>query len=212
MDDSIGEAFDKVANMLGLGYPGGPIVEELAAQGDEDRFDFPIAMRNSKDLNFSYSGLKTAVLRVVKDLGNEQESTFAKTQNQSSNSPPTSEEAYKPSLSKKSTYKLKKQDIVDVAASFQKAACLQLECKITKAIDKFKVCNVLLGGGVVANKYIRKRLRKLLKERKVVLVHPQNKKLISDNAGMIVIAAYYSTLAKRFIGIENLDRIPKLSL
>jgi len=61
LDDSFGESFDKVAKMMGLGYPGGPIIEQLAREGDPNRFDFPVPLKNSKELAFSYSGLKNAV-------------------------------------------------------------------------------------------------------------------------------------------------------
>ena len=71
MDDSFGESFDKVAKMLGLGYPGGPIVEELARSGDEDRFDFTIPLLNSPKLAFSYSGLKNQVRLAIADLGDK---------------------------------------------------------------------------------------------------------------------------------------------
>src|SRR3989338_7339683 len=68
LDDAAGEAFDKVGRMLGIGYPGGPIIERLAKDGDEYGFDLPVPMLKRKDLNFSYSGLKTAVMYMVKDL------------------------------------------------------------------------------------------------------------------------------------------------
>lgn len=69
IDDSVGESFDKVAKMMGLGYPGGPIIETLALKGDEDRFDLPVPMRNSKLIAFSLSGLKNAVRLEVEKLG-----------------------------------------------------------------------------------------------------------------------------------------------
>ncbi len=69
MDDSVGESYDKVAKMMGLGYPGGPIIEELAKNGDEDRFDLPVPMRNSPLLAFSLSGLKNAVRLKIEQLG-----------------------------------------------------------------------------------------------------------------------------------------------
>ncbi|MBN2825934.1 MAG: tRNA (adenosine(37)-N6)-threonylcarbamoyltransferase complex transferase subunit TsaD [Campylobacterales bacterium] len=71
MDDSVGESFDKVAKMMGLGYPGGPIIEALAQKGDENRFDFPVPLRNSKLLAFSLSGLKNAVRLEIEKLGGE---------------------------------------------------------------------------------------------------------------------------------------------
>ena len=69
IDDSVGESFDKTAKMMGLGYPGGPIIEELAKRGDEDRFDLPVPLRNSKLIAFSLSGLKNAVRLTIEKLG-----------------------------------------------------------------------------------------------------------------------------------------------
>jgi len=69
MDDSVGESFDKCAKMMGLGYPGGPIIEELAKSGDENRFDLPVPLRNSKEIAFSLSGLKNAVRLTIESLG-----------------------------------------------------------------------------------------------------------------------------------------------
>ena len=69
MDDSVGESFDKVAKMMGLGYPGGPIIEALARKGDENRFDLPVPLRNSKLIAFSLSGLKNAVRLEIEKLG-----------------------------------------------------------------------------------------------------------------------------------------------
>lgn len=69
IDDSVGESFDKVAKMMGLGYPGGPLIEELALKGDENRFDLPVPLRNSKLIAFSLSGLKNAVRLEVEKLG-----------------------------------------------------------------------------------------------------------------------------------------------
>ena len=69
IDDSVGESFDKTAKMMGLGYPGGPIIEKLARQGDENHFDLPIPLRNSKLIAFSLSGLKNAVRLTIEKLG-----------------------------------------------------------------------------------------------------------------------------------------------
>ena len=79
IDDAVGEAFDKVAKMLGLGYPGGPAVEQCAARGDPTRFDLPRPLTNRKGCDFSFSGLKTAVRQLVLDLGDEagEEGTIA---------------------------------------------------------------------------------------------------------------------------------------
>ncbi|WP_320035890.1 tRNA (adenosine(37)-N6)-threonylcarbamoyltransferase complex transferase subunit TsaD [Halarcobacter sp.] len=71
MDDSFGESFDKVAKMMNLGYPGGPIVQEKGLKGDENRFDFPVPLRQSPNIEFSYSGLKNAVRMQIEKLENE---------------------------------------------------------------------------------------------------------------------------------------------
>ena len=73
MDDSVGESFDKCAKMMGLGYPGGPLIEALALKGDENRFDLPIPLRNSPLIAFSLSGLKNAVRLKVEALGGSEE-------------------------------------------------------------------------------------------------------------------------------------------
>jgi len=77
IDDALGEAFDKVAKLLGLGYPGGPQVEIHARRGNPDRFDFPRPLKGRKDCNFSFSGLKTAVRETVQDLGSLTEQDIA---------------------------------------------------------------------------------------------------------------------------------------
>ena len=71
IDDSVGEAYDKVAKMLGLGYPGGPIIEQMALKGDENRFNFPVPLQNSKQIAFSLSGLKNAVRLQIEKLGEQ---------------------------------------------------------------------------------------------------------------------------------------------
>jgi N6-L-threonylcarbamoyladenine synthase len=71
LDDAAGEAFDKVARLLGLGYPGGPAVQRLAAEGDPEAFDLPVAMSRDPGLDFSFSGLKTAIVYLCRDLGEE---------------------------------------------------------------------------------------------------------------------------------------------
>ena len=72
LDDSFGESFDKVSKMMGLGYPGGPIVQEKALKGDENRFDFPVPLRQSPNIEFSYSGLKNAVRLQIEKLGDKE--------------------------------------------------------------------------------------------------------------------------------------------
>ena len=213
LDDSVGEAFDKIARMLALGYPGGPIIERLAKLGNENAFTFPVSMAKSGDLNLSYSGLKTAVMRVIQEIGNPEvihdeteKSKYEAKAAQYRNEP------YAPSLSKKPVYRLSKQDSVNIAASFQKAAAAQLVIKSIEAVKKYPVNTFLLGGGVVNNIYIRKYLRKELSRQGVRLYYPRNNKLLSDNAGMIAISGYYQYKNSQFADLARLDRNPNLIL
>ena len=162
LDDAAGEAFDKVAKLLELGYPGGPIIEKMAKKGDEKKIKFPRPMINSRDYNFSFSGLKTAVLYEVQNQKKE-----------------------KMSFSEGVQYKQ------DVAASFQKAAFEVLISKTIKAAQKYKAKNIVLGGGVSANKKLQKMLNRSIKTNLVDcgFSFPESK-LTTDNALMIAIAAY----------------------
>jgi N6-L-threonylcarbamoyladenine synthase len=187
LDDAVGEAFDKVARMLELGYPGGPMIEELAERGDAARFPLPIPMSKEKTLNMSYSGLKTAVLYLTKKVFTE-------------NMEP----------------KVKSQMICDIAASFQKSAFDSIILKTKRALEQISteapVRDIVLGGGVSANGMLRKRLRKEF-GKKYRLHYPTNKKLYGDNAGMIGVAAYHNAVRGKFVeDVEKLDRDPNLSL
>ena len=187
LDDAVGEAFDKVARMLELGYPGGPMIEELAKRGDAKRFPLPIPMSKEKTLDMSYSGLKTAVLYLTKKVFTE-------------NMEP----------------KVKSQMICDIAASFQKSAFDSIILKTRRALEQISaetpVRDIVLGGGVSANGMLRKRLRKEF-GKKYRLHYPTSKKLYGDNAGMIGVAAYHNAVRGKFVkDIEKLDRDPNLSL
>jgi len=176
-DDALGEALDKAARMLGLGYPGGAILEKMAKEGSPDHFPLPLPMRGREDEHsFSYSGLKAAMWRLV-----EQE---------------------KP---------LDKQKIYDLAASFQKMAFEHLirVCKHTLLASPALPKDLLVGGGVIANLELRKRVRSLCKELNMVPHFPTNKKLCGDNAAMIGIAAYFKAQRGEFADPNNLDRLPR---
>ena len=173
LDDAVGEAFDKVARILGLSYPGGPEIAKLAEGGNPNKYNLPSPMIYSKDYNFSFSGLKTAVLYLVRDfliLASE------------------ISEANLRKLPKFPT-KMKK----DIAASFQKAAINVLVKKTIRAAKEYKAKTVLLGGGVAANEKLRKVL---IKEIKKQLPSTGYKlpatSLTGDNALMIAVAAYYT--------------------
>lgn len=182
LDDAVGEAFDKVSKMLELGYPGGPILERLAKDGDEKAFKLPIPMRKRTDENysFSYSGIKTALLYLVKEL---------KEQN-----------------------KLDKITIQNLAASFQRVVTISLIDKLELAVKKTDQKGILLGGGVISNLYIRNHIRRAMKKHKLPVYIPYSKKLFTDNAAMIGVAAYYQAKRNDFVpDISSLDRKPNLS-
>ncbi len=182
LDDAVGEAFDKVSKMLELGYPGGPILEHLAKGGDEKAFKLPIPMRKRQDENysFSYSGIKTALLYLIKGL--------------------------------KEQGKLDKKIIQDLAASFQRIVAISLIDKLEIAVKKTNPKGILLGGGVVSNLYIRHSIRRAMKKHALPVYIPYSKKLFTDNAAMIGIAAYYQSKRNNFVSdITLLDRSPNLS-
>jgi len=134
IDDAVGEAYDKVAAILGLGYPGGPIIDRLAQQGDPKAIDFPRSLMARDSLDFSFSGLKTAVLYHVQGVPTKN--------NKPSRIPPP----------------LTDQRLADIAASFQ-AACIDvLTRKIKRATEHFKAQSVIIGGGVSANRGLRSAL------------------------------------------------------
>ena len=152
LDDAAGEAFDKVARLLGLPYPGGPSIQTAALNGNPQAFNFPRA-RLEGTWNFSFSGLKTAVLRVVREM-----------------------EANRRPL-----------PVEDLAASFQAAVVDVLVSKTLAAARAFKAKEILVAGGVSANR----ALREAFLGQKEFPVHIPALSLCTDNAAMIAAAGYY---------------------
>lgn len=209
-DDAVGEAFDKVARMLGLPYPGGPEISKLAekerlemkreyivpgslAQGDgpsraksQQRFmcadgnnisseilpiTFPRPMMYTKNYDFSFSGLKTAVLYKIRDLGDINDNLKRK-----------------------------------IAKEFEDAVVEVLVHKTLKAIKEYKIKTVIVGGGVSANSYLQEQLKdKAKKEKLEVKIFFPSKSLTGDNALMIAIAGYYQYKNKKIV--KNLNSI-----
>jgi N6-L-threonylcarbamoyladenine synthase len=161
-DDAAGEAFDKVARLLGLGFPGGPAVEREAIQGDPKRFPFPRAWLEPESWDFSFSGLKTAVRHQVRDLGIDPEHA----------SPEERRE---------------RLPVADLAASFQAAVVDVLATKAARAAQQFGVSRLALGGGVAANRTLLRRVEAIA-QLPVLCPLPR---LCTDNAAMIAAAGYY---------------------
>ncbi len=166
IDDAAGEAFDKVGRLLELPFPGGPNIESAAHMGNASAFDFPRAMRDSS-YDFSFSGLKTAVMREV----TVQPSAAARRQR---------------GAEKKAQLRAD-VSINDVAASFQEALTEILVEKTARAAKAHGVTEVFLSGGVSANS----RLRALMKRQTDLPVRYPPLNLCTDNAAMIAAAAYY---------------------
>jgi N6-L-threonylcarbamoyladenine synthase len=169
IDDAVGEAFDKVAQVLGLPYPGGPSIEKLARGGDPTAFDFPRAFIREDRLDFSFSGLKTAVLYAVRGTPGGR-STLSSDPDAGS-----------------VRVALPEERLPDVAASFQQAAIDVLIAKCDLALRQFGRKTLCVGGGVAANGRLRERLRELADERDVeLLISPPS--MCTDNAAMAGIA------------------------
>jgi len=215
LDDAIGEAFDKVAKILGIGYPGGPIVSKMAKEGDSEKHDLPVAMKNSADFNVSYSGLKTAVLYLVRDLKGE--SRMGQGKKGVSWKPGVEAPDHKDERS--AVEVLGKQTVADICASFQKAAVETLMNKTRKALKKYpEVKSIFLGGGVVHNEKLQKEMKKLGQSRGVKVQIPKSGDLFMDNAAMIGVAGFLSMssgnsdMLQGKKKIDQLDRDPGMRL
>ena len=154
-DDAVGEAFDKAAAVLGLGYPGGPAISRIAETGNPRAFQFRRTLFDSDSLDFSFSGIKTAVLYA------------AKGQNASRLAP------------LRAGVKLR-----DLAASFQEAVVDVLIEKLRRALRREGLSRALIGGGVACNRRLRERLADLAKKEEIVVFYPEPK-LCTDNGAMI---------------------------
>lgn len=160
-DDAAGEAYDKVAKRLGLGYPGGPVIDRLANSGDAERFPLPVAKISDGSEDFSFSGLKTAVMRTLER-----------------HRIPAVQQGEEPS-----------QDIRDLSASFQKAVTSALIARVSRAAKRHGVRAVLVSGGVAANRGLREQGARLSERLSMPVVFP-SLSLSTDNAAMIAAAGY----------------------
>jgi N6-L-threonylcarbamoyladenine synthase len=182
-DDAAGEAFDKVAKILGLGYPGGPVIDRLADKGDPRAVRFaPVKMKDGS-LDFSYSGLKTAVRHHIEKEGVA----------------PLPSPDSEPS-----------QEVLDLVASFREAAVKHLITRTRQVARDLPVRSLVVAGGVAANRLLRERARELAEELRWRLRIPAFH-LCSDNAAMIAAAGERPLSAGRNDG-DALDAVPNLKL
>ena len=179
LDDAAGEAFDKVGNLLELPYPGGPWISKVAQKGNPQKYNFPRAWLG-ESLDFSFSGLKTAVLYEVRKLKIENSKCSVRLK-----------------ISSPKANKLKIGTISDLAASFQEAVVEVLVEKTIKAAKDNKVTSICLSGGVAANDALRNRLKENTKDIKKEFYVP-GKILCTDNAAMIACVGYSHALKKDF--------------
>lgn len=184
-DDAVGEAFDKVAKIIGLPYPGGPSISKAAEHGNDRAFTFPKA-RMQGAYDFSFSGLKTAVLRRVQELCGK-----------SHDFPSTLLAEL-----------LNDQQRNDIAASFQRIAVETLVDKTIKAYEDFSPASVVIAGGVAANSELRNQLAARLP----INITYAPISLCTDNAAMIATLAYYRAKLQSPADPYTLDVLPSLSM
>jgi N6-L-threonylcarbamoyladenine synthase len=174
-DDAVGESYDKVARLLGFPYPGGPKISELAetyrSQSEKSDFKFPRPMINSNDLDFSFSGLKTAVLYKIKDL-------------------------------KEIETELDNKLKIQISGEFEEAVADVLISKLDKALKFKNYRSMIVGGGVVANQYIKSKIKELGDTNEIQSYFPE-KADSTDNAQMIASAGYLKSFkVSPKIGLE----------
>lgn len=185
LDDAAGEAFDKVAKMLNLGYPGGPVITEFAKKGTSGKFTLPIPMDKSGDLNFSYSGLKTACLYKIRDIRTEH---------------PRQKE---------------RDWVYDFCREFENSVIKSIILKLKKALEEKPVRHVFIGGGVISNTRLRHEIKKEMAKLGISVHSAFNNKHFTDNAAMIGVAASFRAKKKLWLTgmkIDTLEREPNAQL
>ena len=202
-DDAAGEAFDKVAKLLELGYPGGPVIDFLSRHGHPQAVKFPFAQIKHRDRNpqnrhsadeprtdFSYSGIKTAVLRYV-EVNQMAESIQRRRDAMRAVSTPTPQDYLAAS----------DRRTLDLVASFQRAVVEDLVSKTLGAALEHGVATLLITGGVAANSELRTTFTARAAQTGIPVLFP-SRKLSTDNAAMIAAAAYPRFLARQFAAAD----------
>ena len=178
IDDAAGEAFDKVASILGLGHPGGPAIDRAAREGDPKAVEFPRPLLKGQSLDFSFSGIKTAVLYHVRGV------------------PGARRKEIEAGLSE-----LTQRNVADIAASFQAAVVDTLRIKMRRALKATAAKTLILGGGVAANSGLRAAAEALGEKARVAVRMPAMKYCV-DNAAMTAGLAYHHLLAGKTDGLD----------
>ncbi|OHE82974.1 MAG: tRNA (adenosine(37)-N6)-threonylcarbamoyltransferase complex transferase subunit TsaD [Verrucomicrobia bacterium GWF2_62_7] len=198
-DDAAGEAFDKVAKLLGLGYPGGPEVEKAARDGNPAAIPFPRGKLNDPDFDFSFSGIKTSVLYWLRKQEQKSEVRGQK-----------SEEGIQQSASDAPRPTLPAQTLHDLCASFQQAVVDVLVGKAIAAALAMRVGFVTVSGGVACNGALRDQLAAACRRHGIKLLMA-DRKLCTDNAGMITGLGWHKLRAGLRSPLD-LDAQPNLRL
>lgn len=181
IDDAAGEAFDKSAKLLGLPYPGGPLIDKHASKGNTSRFKFPEPQ--VPGLNFSFSGLKTSILYFLQNAGSSlvYKEEFRATENEKQN--------------------FIQENLEDICASIQHRIVSILLNKLKKAVAETGIRDICLAGGVSANSGLRQAFEVMGKKYKLRTFIPAFE-YCTDNAGMIAITGYYKYLAGEFADLS----------
>ncbi|MET4162558.1 N6-L-threonylcarbamoyladenine synthase [Marinobacterium sp. MBR-111] len=163
LDDAAGEAFDKAAKMLGLDYPGGPLIAKLAQQGDRSRYRFPRPMTDRPGLEFSFSGLKTFTLNTANAARDEQG-------------------------------RIDQQTLADIACAFEDAVVDTLAIKCKRALQQTGLKQLVIAGGVSANRHLREKLGAMVQKERAELFYARPE-FCTDNGAMIAYAGCQRLLA-----------------
>ena len=176
LDDAAGEAFDKVAKMFGLDYPGGPAIARMAEKGDVERFVFPRPMTDRPGLDFSFSGLKTSVMNTIRQQGGEPANAYT------------------------SGIGIDDQVCADIAAGFQKAVVDTMVIKCKRALQAAGLSRLVVAGGVSANVELRSGLDQAITKVKGEVFYPRPA-FCTDNGAMIAYAGCKRLMAGEAQGL-----------
>lgn len=222
VDDAAGEAYDKVAKLLALGYPGGPVIDRLARGGNPEAVSFTRPnIKRGRRYDFSFSGIKTAVVRWVEKNGRglsrdpqagsrDAEAEQRRAALSRLSRAQSREDAHRASRDAQPIEELCSQQTLDLLASFQHAVVEDLAERTLAAADDFEAHAVFVSGGVAANSQLRKTFAEECAVRGVPVFFP-SVQLSTDNAAMIAAAAYPKFLAGEFAGLD-LNADPALRL